>query len=255
MWRTNFLTRWVVESNRISWKIRKYGRWGYFSVCSRLLSTPNSRCEQIKKSRTTPLHAVIYAGACGASQQDGCSFYYCTNFNLYVFGPGVFSQSDMNHDWVKAVLDWPPVTLLACISSTVETSCSAGKCPINSQRAGRSGQGQQYSNSKVVTLPRSQVLGVHVARPQGLILTGVTMRWLLAHHGHWIYEPGSCCLSGSSLRIIIKIIADTNFGDFKLHTGDVSNVTRDTNVKGECNITFAGDGKNGIHYKSFWETD
>lgn len=74
------------------------------------------------------------------------------------------------HDWVKAVLDWAPITVLACISSIVETSCSAGKCPINSQRAGRSGQGQQYSNSSA--LPRSQVLGVHAARPQGLILTG-----------------------------------------------------------------------------------
>lgn len=164
------------------------------------------------------------------ASQDGCRlqtavfvFYYCTNFNLHVFGPGVFSQSkDMNLDmtWVKAVLDWAPITVLACISSIVETSCSAGKCPINSQRAGRSGQGQQYSNSSA--LPRLQVLGVHAARPQGLILTGghdaltfsiprslnILARLLLVLH--YVFSGEST--KSSQIQILVT---------FKLHDDDV----------------------------------
>lgn len=124
------------------------------------------------------------------------------------------------HDWVKAVLDWAPITVLACISSIVETSCSAGKCPINSQRAGRSGQGQQYSNSSA--LPRLQVLGVHAARPQGLILTGghdaltfsiprslnILARLLLVLH--YVFSGEST--KSSQIQILVT---------FKLHDDDV----------------------------------
>lgn len=66
------------------------------------------------------------------------------------------------HDWVKAVSDWLPITVLACISSIVETSCSAGKCPMNSQQAGRSGQGQQYSNSSQIVSRRTDGINLNI---------------------------------------------------------------------------------------------